>query len=87
MASRDSVRFELDEGDTVLIEIDVRERSTVYDEIAVQIETVEQGAIEQWSFPESDGEWSTEFTAPHSAEYTLRIARFGVADLVVSEVE
>ena len=87
MASRDSKRFELDEGDTVSIELDVRERSELYDEILVQIETVEDGTIQEWSFPESDSEWSAEFTAPSSSEYTLRITQFGIADLVISEVE
>lgn len=83
MGSRDSWLFELQEGDTIQIFIDVRQRSQVFDEIIVSIETVEQGTLERWTYPKGTSEISEEYTAYYTDEHTLRVVHVGIADVIV----
>ncbi|WP_252697950.1 hypothetical protein [Natronosalvus vescus] len=85
--SRQHWRFELEEGESVQIHVEVIERGSVYEETHIELETVAEGIVEEWSFPFEMVEQTYAYTAGRSAEYTLKVYGMSKAAVEVKYAE
>ena len=85
--SRDSWRFELEEGDKIRIHVEVVERSEWDNAVSIELETVERGTIERWTLPYSDVEEEYFYTADSTDEYNLKVDNAGIAEVVVEHTD
>jgi len=81
--SREHWRFDMEVGEEIEVEVEVVERPEYGDEAHVDLETVAEGAVAEWTFPFSDVDRKFQYTAGVSAEHTLKVYGVGIAEVVV----
>jgi len=81
--SREHWRFEMEEGEQVEVEVEVVERPEYGDEAHVDLETVAEGTVAEWTFPFSDVKRTFDYTADVSGEHTLKVYGVGIAEVEV----
>ena len=81
--SREHWRFEMEEGEQIEINLEVKERPTHADTIKVDVETVAEGEVAEWEFSPGDVERTFEHTAEVSAEHTLKVYHAGITEVEV----
>lgn len=81
--SREHWRFEIEEGEHIEIGVEVIERPEYGEEASVELETVAEGTVAEWTFPFSDVEQTFDYTAEVSAEHTLKVYNVGIAEVEV----